>query len=328
MSFIPSPGFRNGHVNTVLANRGPRRWLVENRARTLLNLSREVVLSCNNGIQLHGEYSANPASENETSKLAILIHGWEGCSKSIYLLSTAAHLFANGYSIFRLHMRDHGPSLHLNPEPFLAIRLTEIFDAIAQIQTLYPHTQNALIGYSLGGNIAVRVAADIDRSAIKLEQVVAVCPPVDPKKAAQAVSRSHLYNPYFVNKWRDSLLEKSRHFPQIEQYLPLFKLRDVIRIHDAFVPLVSDYPDASSYFKAYTLDAELLRKIDTSCHLILAADDPVIPANSLQCLPDLPGLSSEVSKYGGHCGFVRDYRMNSWVDQRILQLLCDQHAGF
>jgi len=277
-----------------------------------------VILDCQDGIRLHGEYSPN---KNPERGLVIMIHGWEGCSTSSYLLSTASYLYNLGFSIFRLHLRDHGPTHHLNPEPFLAIRLDEVLDAVGQIQAKFPHDSNYLVGYSLGGNIATRVAAHIDQRPIQLDKVVAVCPPIDPNKAGESIRYSLIYNRYFVGKWQKSFRKKIACFPEHQVNEDIFKHSDLMSLHEAFVPRYSGPPNAASYLKAYSLSDQTLPKMDAPCHIILAADDPVIPVESAQQLPKLDKLTLEITPYGGHCGFVKNYRMHAWVDERIDELL-------
>ena len=318
MSFTAPFGLRNPHINTILGGNGPRKLLIHRRSQSLRDNAHEVILNCSNGVRLHGEYSPNPVPSRG---LVVMVHGWEGCSASSYLLSTASYLYERGFSIFRLHMRDHGPTHHLNAEPFLAVRLDEILDAIEQIQTRFPYDKNYLVGYSLGGNMVVRAMANIDDRPIKVNQAVAICPPVDPKNAGESIRYNLVYNRYFVNRWRTSLKKKIQHFPEHQANADILKLTDIIDLHEVFVPRYSDFPDAASYFKAYTLDADNLAKMDAPCHLIMAEDDPIIPIESARLLPELEGLTQECTPHGGHCGFLKDYRLNAWVDGRIETLL-------
>ena len=314
MSFTAPPGFRNGHISTILGNHGPRKWHVNWLSRPLRQQSQSLILNCREGIQLHGEYTAN---ENPHRGLVILIHGWEGCAHSTYLLSTATQLFNSGFSVFRLNLRDHGPSHHLNAEPFLAIRLDEVLDAIEQVQQQFPHERNYLAGYSLGGNIAVRVAANINTRPIQFNQVAAICPPIDPGQAAQAICTHPLYNRHFVSKWQKSFNKKLKYFPEHQDNADIFSHSDLIDLHEAFVPRYSQHPNASSYFKAYALDKANLPKLDVPCHIIMTADDPVIPIGSTRLLPEQEGLSLEICQHGGHCGFVSSYQLDSWLDKRL-----------
>jgi len=317
MSYIPPPGLRNRHINTILGSNGPRKLLIKHRSRLLRKNAREVLLNCREGVRLHGEYSAN---STPSRGLVILIHGWEGSSTSSYLLSTASYLYAKGYCIFRLHLRDHGPSHHLNSQPFLAIRLNEVLEAIEQIQEQFPYDKNYLVGYSLGGNIAARVAANIDQRPIQLDQVVSVCPPIDPLKAGEAIRDSFIYNRYFVSKWQKSFRKKLKYFPEHKSNTDVFQHSNIISLHEAFIPRYCSHSNANSYFRSYRLDHHVLQKMDVPCHLILAEDDPVAPIESITYLPILDKLSVETTPYGGHCGFLKNYKLHAWIDERIEEL--------
>ena len=309
--------FRNAHINTIFGNNGPRKWLVARRAKALDAVSEEIILDCADGVRLHGVYS--PAKE-QSRGLVILLHGWEGTAQSTYLLSAAAALHGVGFSIFRLHMRDHGPSHHLNREPFLAVRLEEMLDAVETICQTYPSNYIGLAGFSLGANLAVRIAANIGARAIPLDLAVAVSPPVDPEQAALAIRRYGIYNRYFIRKWQHSFARKIEFFEEHKVHSALLEHRDIWDMHEDFVPRFSSYPDAKNYFRAYALSAENLKSMDAPCRVIMVEDDPIIPIASSFLLPRLEGLVLERQPYGGHCGFVSDYALHSWIDERLLSL--------
>jgi len=109
------PGYlRNAHLQTVLNSQGPRKW----RARRILRRldSQSLVLVAEDGTRLQAELDR--ANGSASTALVVLIHGWEGSSRSSYLVTTAAGLLAQGYDVLRINLRDHGDSHHLNPELF------------------------------------------------------------------------------------------------------------------------------------------------------------------------------------------------------------------
>lgn len=320
MSYRPPAPFRNPHIATIAASTGPRKLLLTRRTRSLAAAAQEVIFECSDGVKLHGLY--NRCRKQETSRgLMILLHGWEGCASSCYMLSITHSLHQAGFDVFRLHLRDHGPSSHLNADPFLAIRLDEVVDAIEQIQQTYAAPHCYLTGFSLGGNFAVRAAASAHGRALKLDRVIAVCPPIDPQAAALAIRDSRLYNRHFVAHWRASFEQKVQHFPHLASHRDVFEHADIVDLHEAFVPRFSDHPDAASYFKSYALNTANLIEPSTDCHIILAEDDPVIPVASARMLPDHARFQLETTPWGGHCGFISNYRLHSWIDQRLLQLI-------
>lgn len=313
--------WRSRHLNTILSGNGPRAWWIAHKARSVLVASEDIEITCSDGVRLHGEFTAQ---QNASKGLVILVHGWLGCGESTYMLSAATSLYQQGYSVFRLHLRDHGPSVHLNEQPFLAIRLDEVLDAIEHVQQCYPHEKNYLVGYSLGGNIAVRAAARISDRQITLDKVVAVCPPVDPAAASRMISDSGFYNTHFVAAWRRAFEEKIKAFPHFAVHREVFEGGDVIALHEAYVPRFSDYENATEYFKAYTLNAQTLAGLTTDTTIYMAEDDPVIPVASADVLPALDVLHVQRTRYGGHCGYLLNWRLHCWMDQELTALFNEE----
>jgi hypothetical protein len=315
--FRPARWLGNAHLQSFLASTGPRRALAFRRAQALRAAAIEEILDCDDGIRLHGVYSPHPRAGRG---LAILIHGWHGTADSAYLLSAGAHLFARGFSVFRLHLRDHGPSHHLNRELFNSARLPEVVAAVRRVTRLHPHPLNFLGGFSLGGNFALRVALAAPAAGIALDRVVAVCPVLDPARTMEALERSPVYHEYFRRKWRKALLQKLLHFPDYGYGEDLRQLRSLGAMNEFFVPRYTGFADTPSYLDAYAITGERLAGLTVPSHLITSRDDPVIPADDLARLAHPPALEIELTERGGHCGFIMDWRLHSWIDGRLDQL--------
>ena len=107
------PGYlRSAHLQTILNGQGPRKW----RARRILQglESRGLELVAGDGTRLLAELDHGVDSDH--SALVVLLHGWEGSSRSSYLITTTARLLAQGFDVLRVNLRDHGDSHHLNRE--------------------------------------------------------------------------------------------------------------------------------------------------------------------------------------------------------------------
>jgi predicted alpha/beta-fold hydrolase len=318
-SFNPPALLRNPHVQTLLSSSFLCGLPLRRRTRHLQAQARDVILQCSDGIRLHGLYNAHPAP---TRGLAILLHGWEGCAESSYQLSNAHTLHQAGFDVFRLHLRDHGPSLELNTELFNSARLQEVIDAVAEIQRLYPHGKTYLAGHSLGGNFALRIAALAPESGLELNRVVAVCPVLNPMHTIAALENgSPIYHRYFVRRWKKSLATKLDYFPELGYGDSLLAMQTLGEMNEYFVPNHTDFEDPASYYQAYALTGKTLEKLRVPAHLILSLDDPMIPPGDLEYLARPDCLSIETPNYGGHCGFLKNWRLQGWIDQRLLELL-------
>ncbi len=316
-SFNPPALLRNPHTQTLLASTAPRRLPLLWRTRGLRAAAREVVLDCADGVRLHGFYNGQPAQ-----KLAILLHGWEGSGNSPYLLSNAQTLYRAGFSVFRLHLRDHGPSHALNRELYHSARLQEVVDAVAEIQRRFPHERTFLAGHSLGGNFALRVAARAAEAGLQLERVVTICPVLDPAHTMRRLMEgSFIYHQYFLRRWKRSLLLKLQHFPDLGYGDDLLKLKSLEAMNNYFVPRFTEFAEVDRYFDAYAVTGDVLEPLAVPAHIILSQDDPMIPASDLGALAPSPALQIETPAHGGHCGFIGNWRFDGWIDQRLLQLM-------
>ena len=315
--YDPPAWLRNRHVQSILASLKLRRPFVQRRAKAMLEHSKSVILSCPDGTRLEGKYSRN---ERTNRSLAILIHGWEGSADSIYIVSAAGYLYARGLDVFRLNLRDHGNTHHLNRGLFHCCRLDEVVGAIQCIARMFPHDRLFLGGFSLGGNFTLRVAARAPEHNIRLDRAVAISPVIDPAKAMAAMETGgSMYHGYFMKKWRKSLAQKRRCFPQMD-FGDLKQHKTITELTAFLTSRFTRFPDTASYYKGYTLTEEWLRGLKVPAHIIASLDDPVIPAEDSTALAHSDFLTVENTRFGGHCGFLKNWRFHSWAEERMADL--------
>ena len=319
--FNPGPLLRNPHLQTIIASTGPRKLLVRRKARQLLADKETHTIACSDGVRLQGELSARPGNNKG---VVFMIHGWEGCVDSLYLLSAGARLYRNGYSVFRLNLRDHGPTHHLNPELYNSTRLQEVIDAVKYVQGLFPDQRLFMAGFSLGGNFCLRIAAKAPEQQLRLEQVVAVCPVINPLHTMDYLSDGwFVYHDHFVKGWQRSLKKKLEYFPELGYGDVMPTLKSLKAMNDYFVPNHTAYDDTASYLLGYALTGDVLKDLQTPCRLITSQDDPMIHAADLADLAKSDKLTIELTRYGGHCGYIENLMLDSWVDRRVLEVFSD-----
>lgn len=314
-AFTPPLYLKHTYLQTILAS---------NKIRVLgnnpmVNAEKEIILDAGNGIRLQGFLSRQP---KETSKgIVILLHGWEGSNRSAYILSTGKYLFQNGYSIFRLNFRDHGESHHLNEGLFYAIILDEIFTSAKQAAAMENGKPAFIIGFSLGGNFALRIAKKCVAEKIDyLSHIVAVSPGLNPELSTDAIDNDQLLKWYFLRKWRRSLLKKEELFPHIYKFGELLKIPSVRKMTDLFLERYSNYGGTLEYFKGYTLTGNYLEDIPIPTTIITSQDDPIIPVNDFNQLK-LNNISNLIiTRYGGHNGFIEKIPFSCWYERIALEI--------
>ena len=323
--FRPTGVFCNRHLQSVLASLRIRSAMVRRRAAPLLQSSVDMVLECGDGVRLAGAHSAAPG---EQRPLVVLIHGWEGSADSLYLVSLGARLFAAGYDIFRLNLRDHGNTHHLNRELFHSCRLSDATGALRALARRFPGRPLMLAGYSLGGNFALRVGLNAPAEGVDLNAVLAVSPVLDPRRTLAALESGWpIYRYYFMRKWRRSLLRKAELFPDAYDFSDIHELESLTAMTAFFVERYTGYPSLEEYFLGYALIGDRLRGLSVPSLLIAAEDDPIIPAADLDSLDRGSALRVLRSRHGGHCGFFDGWRLSSWVEDRAVDLFDSRKAA-
>ena len=162
-----------------------------------------------------------------------------------------------------------------------------------------------LLGFSLGGNFALRVAKATQLPAL------AVCPAMDPAASTLAIDHGlPIYRWFFVRKWRAALAAKQEAFPQRYDFGAAARLSHVSTLTNLFVREHTEFADMHDYFSHYTLTGAALA--DTPGEIVYAKDDPVIPAAGFTDLP--ANLQVHEIPSGGHCSFITNPTQPSWVD--------------
>lgn len=314
-TFQPAPYLRNAHVQTILASSRVRA-LGKN---PMVDASQKRILDAGDGVRLLGFHSPHPG--RQAKGLVILLHGWEGSVDSTYMLRTGRTLYKNGYDVFRLNYRDHGESHHLNEGLFYAILLEEVFQSAKGAAQLAGRTPVFLVGFSLGGNFALRIACRCIREPIEnLRHIVTISPLLDPEKATDRIDRNPLLRSYFVKKWRRSLTKKQLLFPHLYDFSGLLSHKTIQGLTDALLAQYSDYGSTSEYFKGYTICGRALKNVRVPTTLITSEDDPIIPVEDFYRLETSQHVNLAVQRYGGHNGFIGGISLKSWYEQKMVEL--------
>ena len=322
--FAPRGLLRNRHLQSIVPSLTPRRRLVLRQAAPLLAASREVMLDGGEGVRLQGFHAA-PAQPD--GRLAVLLHGWEGSADATYLLSLGQALFDSGCEVLRLNLRDHGNTQHLNRGLFHSCRLPEVAGAVTDVVRRFAGRRTWLVGFSLGGNFMLRVAALPQSAELHLSGVVAVSPVLDPARAMQALDEGlWIYRRYFVLKWSRSLKRKQAVWPDDYDFRQLLRDGDLRRMTARLIAQHTDYRHLDDYFAGYAITGERLATLTAPAVILAAEDDPIIPAADLTRLASHPLLRVVRTAHGGHTGFLESLGSGSWANQFVMAQMADVPA--
>ena len=261
----------------------------------------------------------------------IALHGLEGSSQAHYMRGLADKAYAAGLNAVMLNQRNCGGTEALSAGLYHSGLSADPRAVIAELLQLDRLPAVSVAGYSLGGNVALRLAGDYGAEAPhQLKTIAAVSPTMDLSLCVQALERraNLVYQWNFVRNLKQRMKRKSRAWPGRYDLTRLAGVHTVREFDERFTAPHHGFRDAEDYYYR----ASSLRVIDgvTVPTLIVSAkDDPFVPPEQFDH-PDLlanPHVSLEISRFGGHCGFYAGARNGFdgyWAEQRIVDAVTQQ----
>ncbi len=238
--------------------------------------------------------------------LALLIHGLGGSHASPHVRRLAALLLAQRVRVVRMDLRGAGAGVALARNVYHAGRSEDVRAALAEIHHWSPPSPLLLIGLSLGGALALRLAGEAaDRPVPGLKRLVAVSPPIDLPRCSALLSLPHnrIYEDNFL---RDLLIEarlRQRFFPDLPT-LRLPRCRLTMRLFDdLYTAPRSGFADALDYYRKASC-ATLVPNIQIPTLILTARDDPFIAVEPFEELKVPANVVVRIVNHGGHLGFL------------------------
>ena len=240
----------------------------------------------------------------------IVLHGLEGSSRAHYMRGIADKGFTAGFNIVLLNQRNCGGTEHLSYSLYHSGLSADPAAVIRELIDLDRLRSVVVIGYSLGGNVTLKLAGDYgDTPPPELRAVCVVSPTMDLARCVEALERppNVLYEWNFVRNLKRRMRRKASALPGRFDLSLLAGVRTVRGFDEAFTAPHHGFQDADDYYYR----ASSLRVIDNvrvPALILSAADDPFVPADQFDdpAVRGNPWVTVLVTGHGGHCGFLSD----------------------
>jgi len=306
------PLFRNPHVLTVLANFWPRRY---DHARFPME-SRLVHTDPDTQVLVQTQRpSCAPTGH------VILLHGLEGGGDAGYVVSMAWAALNAGFAAHRFHMRTCGGTAHLCKTLYHA-GLTS--DVRAFIEGERFEGPVFLIGFSLGGNVALKLAGELGQTEL-IHGVCAISTPIDLAAGVRRIGtfENRIYERRFVRRMRRRLLATGRYTKR-----ELWALSTIYEIDDKITAPSFGFGGADRYYATQSA-RNFLERIRVPAALIQSKDDTYIPFEifSHPAIQSNPFLRLIATEHGGHLGFLNRRGPRFWLDQAAMEFLQEVMSG-
>jgi hypothetical protein len=249
----------------------------------------------------------------------VLLHGLEGSANAPYMQGLADRGIRGGFNVVRLNQRNCGHTEHLSATLYHSGLSEDPAAVIGELLRDDGLPSIGVIGYSLGGNVALRLAGVYgDAAPPQLHAVCAVSPPIDLARAADEIERlpNRYYQWNFLKDLKARMRRKAALFPDRYPLQHLERIRTIREFDDQYTAPHFGFRDASDYYRR----ASALRvadRIRVPTLIISADDDPFIPVAPLRdpAVAANPRISVVVTRWGGHCGFIERSAQGNGRDQ-------------
>ncbi len=269
-----------------------------------------------------------PRDWKETDPTVVLVHGLCGSHKSPNLIRMVNRLEPLGIRCVRFNMRGCGSGRGLAKQMYHSGRSEDLFEAIKAIKNETPESPTSLIGFSLGGNIVLKMAGELGSVASSfLTQVIAVSPPVDLYSSILMLGHpdNAIYERYFFKQLRADVLYRHRKFKD----LPKVAIPRSLKLYEfdqLYTAPVCGFRSAQDYY-AKCSSAQFVPDIAIPCKVLLAEDDPIISCHSLDEIFLPQNVEVYTTKKGGHMGYVGHPQNKQgfyWLDSLLVDWLQEE----
>lgn len=312
--FRPHRLFRNCHLQTVAAA------VVRTRRFPYRALPRPLLLEGGDIAFLHDD---RPDGWEPTSPAAVLVHGLSGSFQSSYMVRIAGRLNEAGVRTFRMDLRACGAGEGLSSMPYHAGCSHDVLVALKRVVEICPASPITLIGFSVGGSIALKLLGELaDSIPPQLRRAIIVSPPIDVAACVEHISQSaRFYDRAFVRSLHRQLRRSNmllRHAPhavchQRPRGMREFDTRYTSRVW-GFETVDEFYADISSH--------SVIGDVEIPTLLMVSRDDPLIPVRIFEDAEISPSIRLHVTDHGGHLGFIGRPGLDPdcrWLDWRIVE---------
>jgi len=297
-SFVPRPRLRRGHLMTFYCWAAPRKLQLPAPEERIFQVTPDTQ------VLAHCYWQPN----RHASGTLLALHGLEGSSTAHYMRGLAHKALQAGLNAILLNQRNCGGTEHLGPGLYHS-GLTE--DAALVIKELASRDgldRVVVAGYSLGGNLALKLAGENSPDALPaLKAVCAVSPVVELAECVSALERreNFIYQWNFVRNLKGRLRRKALSYPGRFPLDKLPRIRTIREFDEIYTAPHFGFRDAADYYHRAAA-MRVIDRIRIPALIISAADDPFVP-DALFTNPKLRenrNIRVIVTEHGGHCGFL------------------------
>ena len=313
--FKPAYGLKNAHLQTLF----PAFFNKPKQLETEYE-----IFKLSDGDFVECIWYKKPNKESQ-KPIVVLFHGLAGGFNSPYIQRAMSVLGSNDFSVVLMHFRGCWKKMNSLPRSYHSGESGDAKEWFKEIKGRYPSNPLFAIGYSLGGNMLLKLLGETGNNS-PLDASIAISAPMQLEVSADKMDDgfSKIYQYRLMKNLKRDLLKKYKmHDMQTliginEEEVK--KLNSFWEFDDVYTAPIHGFKDAKDYYEKSS-SKQFLKDIKTDTLIIHASDDPFMTPEVLPKKSELSAsIELEVYPNGGHVGFVGGsvFKPHYWLEERIL----------
>ena len=311
-AFGPAFFLRNGHAQTLAGNFWRRKPFAD-------TATAEPVTVDSDGSRVLCHCHWQPQELRASRLTLLLVHGLEGSSNSRYMLGITRLAWQAGCNVIRMNMRNCGGTESWTPTLYHSGMSSDVHAVLRFFVAREGLKQVGMIGYSMGGNLVMKLAGELADDAPEwLAGVVGVSPAMDLAASADALHMpaNRFYEWHFLRNLMKRFHRKAALFPERYTGLPQGPVRSVREFDDKITAPCSGFADADDYYERAS-SARVVSQLRIPALILHALDDPFIRMlpETRKAILDNSAIRLIETSHGGHCAFLAAKPMTHGADE-------------
>jgi predicted alpha/beta-fold hydrolase len=266
-----------------------------------------------------------PARADAPTLMAL--HGLEGSSEAHYMRGLAAKAWRRGWNAVLLNQRNCGGTERLTPGLYHSGLTADPRSVIRSLCRDDHLRVIGVVGYSLGGNLTMKLAAELqDEPDLPVVGVTAVSPTIDLERCVRAIEarKNIAYQFNFVRNLKARMRRKAEFWPGQYDVSQLGSIWTIRKFDEVYTAPSHGFQGASDYYhRASAL--RVVERVRIPALILAAEDDPFVPASQFReaAVRDNPNIAVCIERHGGHCGFASDSSEDDgyWAETTAIEFL-------
>ncbi len=295
LPFEPFPFIKGSHKQTIIG-------FIFNFAFDPKSVTKFVPLSDGDAIALE---ITMPDEWREDKLTVVMLHGLCGSHKSSYLVRMTKKLSKKGICCIRMNLRGCGSGFGHAKNIYHSGRSNDLFEVLEFLEKENPGSLFVIMGFSLGANIVLKFAGEMNNKADGwVKQVISISPPADLLPSVNLIHSRYnqFYEKYFLRLLKSDVRKRERYFPDVP-HVEFPRHMNFMDFDELYTAPQCGFEGALDYYKKCS-SKPLISEITVDTRILFSEDDPIIQSNMLDDLTLPENIEIYKTKKGGHLGYL------------------------